>query len=178
MPAVIAIGLGVLLGLASGGDLRQIGRIALPGAWVIFPLFVVQGLARGRAFGMVEVDGFALPIWLAVSLLLVGLVLRGWRTPGMALVATGIALNLLVVLLNAAMPVAIPSTATHLSDALGTMSLYQAIDQAAIAAFMGDVLSLDLPTGFVLLSAGDVALMVGVCTVIVFAMLESRAEAP
>ena len=94
----------------------------------------------------------------------------------MALLAAGILLNLAVVLLNTAMPVAIPATVTHLSGGVGSMTLYRAIDQAVIAASLGDVLAVDLPTGLVLLSAGDVALMVGACTVVVFGMISSNDE--
>jgi len=89
----------------------------------------------------------------------------------MALIAVGIALNVIVVLLNAAMPVAISSASTLIANRVGQTALYRIIDPGVLAPSLGDILALGLPSGLVLVSPGDVALMVGACTLIVSTML-------
>ena len=97
-------------------------------------------------------------------------------TPGLVLAASGILLNVLVVLANGAMPVLTDwtSIAQRLGDHanLGT-ALYLPIGDYSVLSWLGDVLPVRALRMSMLLSPGDVALAVGVVTAIVAAMLPS-----
>ncbi len=90
----------------------------------------------------------------------------------MRIVAVGIGLNLLVVLANGFMPVAVPgdrATTTALTLASG---FYGPGGRDAVLAWLGDVLLLPLFGATYALSAGDVLLMVGIICLIVKLMQE------
>ncbi len=88
--------------------------------------------------------------------------------------ATGVSLNLLVVIMNGGMPV----EPTQLGDAVGQLvelpiahsGFYQLAGTHTLAAPLGDVLLVKIGQSALLLSVGDVLLIVGVCTWIVSAM--------
>src|SRR5262245_54980621 len=99
-----AILAGILIGLILGGSLRQLAEIHL--RW--WPLAII-GLALQLA-PIPSLEG-RLDHWLAVGLLiasyvvLLAFVVVNIRLPGFWLVATGFALNLLVISINGGMPV-------------------------------------------------------------------------
>jgi hypothetical protein len=85
----------------------------------------------------------------------------------------GLVLNVLVVLLNGGMPVAVPgavdsgSTAALIRESLG---FYQIAGESTIGAELGDSMLLRLSTAKLLLSPGDVVLAVGVAVFVSAAM--------
>ncbi len=89
------------------------------------------------------------------------------------MVGVGLALNLLVVLSNGGMPVlltdpiALSNAGAQISRSLG---FYQLAGPGTVLASLGDVVPLGLGAYRVLLSPGDVLLVVGVAALIVSSM--------
>jgi hypothetical protein len=97
--AAVAIVLGGVVGLATGGRLGNLGEHRLK-AWPLLLAGIVVQLLSDRA------SGDAGPALLVASYaLLLAFTLANIRLFGMALVAVGLALNLLVIAVNGAMPV-------------------------------------------------------------------------
>ena len=99
-------------------------------------------------------------VWVFASVGLIACLFANWDLPGLAVAAAGVALNLLVVLLNNAMPVVSVS-----AGALATSHFYKTATTSTLA-FLGDSMSVPL-SGRFMLSAGDVLLVVGVIAFIV-----------
>lgn len=176
MIALIAIAWGVVLAVACGGDLRRLGALHLAGAPVVLSAFLIQGIARGRLLG-VKASSWGVLVWGAASLLLVT-VLVVWTlrrsdpvvVGGGTLVAIGTGLNLLVVLANAAMPVAsvFPGIRGGVDASAG---FYTLANRSTSLAALGDVLPLQVLGVYSLLSVGDVLLVMGVAIVLCEATL-------
>ena len=105
MPALVAVVVGILLGLASGGAFSHLADFRLRWEWLVLLLFILQAAARGRLLGLTSASHWSLAVWIVASIALVAVMLLNWRTPGMGLGAVGVLMNLDTVLLNAAMPV-------------------------------------------------------------------------
>ncbi|MGV8083159.1 MAG: DUF5317 family protein [Coriobacteriia bacterium] len=166
MLALFSIIIGLALGALLGGSLNTLAQLRIHLQWLILPLFVLQGAARGRLPGLDETSVAQL-FWIAVSVILVGSVIANWRFPGMLVAAVGITLNMLVVLLNQGMPVVLKTGSASGAQVEGFYHFAQAGDALR---FLGDCLTLSLPFGYFLLSPGDVVLAVGVVIVIITAM--------
>lgn len=148
MPAFAAIVLAFALLALAGGDLTLPRLHALKWRWPILVVFVVQGVARGRLFGG-GLGELGLMIWAAASLALILLAWRSASFPGVALVAAGVAANVLVVLINGGMPVA---------AAIPEGAFYHAIGPADRLVFLADVVP---APGRLMLSVGDILMMLG-----------------
>ena len=176
MPALVAVVLGIVLGFASGGSLSRLGLLKFRFEWLILPLFVVQAVARGRLLGLVGASQLSLSVWTAASSLLAIAMLLNWKFPGMALGAAGILMNLDVVLLNAAMPVVLggqagpAATVSAAEMARSTGSFYRVATQGDLLAWLGDVIPVTWGRSIMLVSPGDVVLMVAVVVAIVCGM--------
>jgi hypothetical protein len=118
----------------------------------------------------------SLLVWAVASAVLVGAMLTNWRTPGMALGALGILMNIDVVLLNAAMPVVLgdktglAATVSAADVARSTGSFYRVSTQGDLLSWLGDVMPVSWGRSILLVSPGDVVLMVAVVVVIVYGM--------
>ena len=173
MPALTAVALGIALGLACGGTLGQLSQAKLRFEAALILMFLVQAFARGRLPFVSSGSAYALPIWVFASCACVAILLLNMRVPGMAIAAAGLLLNLDAVLLNGAMPALVPARA---ADASASKALsfgagfYQGVNPATHLPWLGDVLSISVRGATYLLSAGDVALAIGVLSVIVWAM--------
>ena len=176
MPALAAVLVGILLGYAVGGSLTRLGRLKLRLEWLIIPLFVIQAVARGRMLGMIGASQWSLSVWTASSCVLVCAMLVNWRTPGIALGAAGILMNLDVVLLNRAMPVVLGERTGLLAGvsaaevARSTGTFYRVAAQGDLVAWLGDAMPVTWGRSAMLVSPGDVVLMVAVAVVIVYGM--------
>lgn len=96
---VVAIGTGVLLGYLRGGRLRRLADANLRGAPLLVAGVVLQAVAepvRG-ALGLTLVT-------LSYAAL-IGMAAMNWRVMGIAVAGVGLALNALVIIANAGMPV-------------------------------------------------------------------------
>jgi hypothetical protein len=172
MIALAAIVLGLSLGIACGGSARGLETLSLRFEWPVLLLFVVQGIARGR-IGGANASAFGLGVWAASCIILIVLLVPDWRRVGIWVLGVGLALNLLVVLANGGMPVLL-NDPMELSKAgaqiARSMGFYQLAGPGTALALLGDVLPLDLGAYRVLLSPGDVLLLVGVAALICSSM--------
>ena len=176
MPALAAVLIGILLGYAAGGRLGGLSKLKLRFEWLVLVLFVVQATARGRLLGMVGPSQLSLAVWVLASSLLILAMAANWRIPGMALGATGVLMNVDVVLLNAGMPVLLGESAKTGSFAAaaefahGTGSFYRVAQQADALKWLGDAMPITMGRSLVLVSPGDIVLVVAVAVVIVHGM--------
>ena len=180
MPALVAVVVGIILGLASGGSLSRLGLLKLRLEWLIIPLFVVQAVARGRLLGMVGASQLSLPVWILASAVLVGAMLLNSRIPGMALGAVGILMNIDVVLVNGGMPVVLSqriglaATMSAAEVARSTGSFYRVATDSDLLVWLGDIVPVAWGGSVLLVSPGDVVLMVAVAVIIVYGMMVSQ----
>lgn len=168
MPLAIAILVGIGLGYACRGRLAGLGNVNVGHPAMILGLFVIQAIARGRysehGFGV-----WGLPVWGLASVALAMLTVAS-RNRGLRLVGAGVLSNLLVVFANGKMPVAIPHAAADLLEA-SQLAFYAPVSPATHLVWLGDVLQFPSAQVSVLLSVGDVLLMVGVAVTIIEAMV-------
>lgn len=97
--AVVAIVLGAVIGLATGGRLENLGEHRLA-AWPLLPIGVFAQLVGSRADGTT-----AVVLLLTSYAALFAFTAANARLLGMALVTLGLALNFLVIAVNSGMPV-------------------------------------------------------------------------
>ncbi|NTW28686.1 MAG: DUF5317 domain-containing protein [Coriobacteriia bacterium] len=183
MLALYATAFGLLLGIASGGSLRNLSKLRLRWEWLVVSLFVVQGAARGRLFGIVGSQTLGLAVWIAASAILVAVLLANWRQPGLAIAAIGMALNIDVVLLNSGMPVELgwvrDLNASVVGDAIGSsLGFYHLAGNMSILTWLADAMPLHVMGHWFFYSVGDVLLVVGVLIVILRGTLGSREQDP
>ena len=178
MLGILAVAVGIALGYGAGGSYRNLIRSRLRFEVPIVALFVIQGIFRGR-LPFVGATKYAMAVWLASSIVLIALLWRNRHCPGIALAAIGVLLNVVVVAANSSMPVSIGHTlvigAPVPQAIVQSGGFYRLIDSGTIAPFLSDVMPLQLAGATLLLSLGDVALMVAVVVYIVASM---RAASP
>ncbi len=98
----------------------------------------------------------------------------------MALGAIGILMNLDTVLLNMAMPVVsggesgLIEAATTFEVARSTGGFYRVVSQGDLLSWLGDAMPVGLGRSVLMVSPGDVILMIAVVVVIVFGMSQGR----
>ena len=164
--ALGAVALGIVLGLAVGGSFGGLARAKLRFEWMIVVLFLLQGLARGRIVGAPL--PWALGIWTAASIGLIVLLAVNYKIPGLLVASLGTLLNLDATLLNFGMPVFFQVPDSAVGAAIRRSGgLYAALDGSTKWAPLGDVFRLSVGAQTVLLSTGDVLLIVGICVAIV-----------
>lgn len=167
MLAIVALVLGISLGLASGGSFAHMRDLKIRGESWILALFAIQALARGVL--LPSLGSFGIAIWATCTLVLLVLVSREFARPGMAVAALGMGLNALVILLNGGMPVVQPPmfTAEETLAAIAESSgFYVLADERTLLPVLGDV----LPAANGLASIGDVLLAVGIAVLITYSM--------
>lgn len=175
MPAFLALLIGVLVGLLSGGKLRTLASFRLRFEVPILLLFVLQAAARGRLLWMLTPTRVGLVVWMCSSAVLCVLLLANRGIPGVALTAIGLLLNIDVVLANGGMPVRAGSlSAAQLVAMLASIArsggFYRLANGSTMSPWLGDVMPLTVFGSRLLVSVGDVALAVGVLSAVVFAM--------
>ncbi|MRS13257.1 MAG: hypothetical protein EG823_09380 [Actinobacteria bacterium] len=160
---------GLLLGLLSGGSLRNLAQEKLTGEWVLLLLLPTQAAwpAVSAHFGLER--ELSIIIWLAMmASLAVTLMLNARRRWMLAFAALGIVSNILVIGLNQAMPVdimaasEIGSTRREARSAMASDGLHEEMGETTRLPFLADVIAVPGPTWHRgVLSAGDVLLAVG-----------------
>ena len=173
MPLVLSVVWGLLLGLGSGGSLRGLGGVRLRFPYLLLLAFLVQGAARGR-LGVPGASSWSVLVWGLVSLALIAVLLIQRDSPTLVVVAIGIALNLLVVLLNGFMPIfAGPGVdpADVAQGLSGGRGFYALGTPETLAAVLADGLLLPVLGRQYLLSLGDVLLVCGASGFLVSSML-------
>ena len=154
--------IGVLAALPFGGRLRNLATLRLKWLWLAYVALVIQIAAfPGNSLPWHTANGVAVGLWIASDVLLVAVVVRNIRLPGVALVAAGLGSNLLAVLANGghmpALPSALADAGLHYhvsmnSEAMAHPALPWLVDRWAAPHW--------IPLANIF-SVGDVAIAVG-----------------
>ncbi len=154
--------LGVLVALPLGGRLRTLGRLRLHWIWLVYVALAFQIVAfPARSLPWSTPDSAAVGLWIASDLILVAVVLRNVRLPGVILVAVGLFSNLAAILANGghmpALPSALRQAGLHYhvsmnSESIGHPALAWLVDRWAVPSW--------IPLGNIF-SVGDVIIAVG-----------------
>ncbi len=174
MPALIAVFLGLALGVLCGGSLRRVAHLRLRFEWLLLTLFVLQGIARGRLPGLTaRASGAPIWVWVLISLALTLVLVANRSTPGALIAAAGILMNVMVVTLNLGMPVGRPTT---FQTEAASGGFYHAVDPATLFAWLGDSMRVGGDTHALWVSPGDAALAVGVVVMLVGVMIQGTSS--
>lgn len=148
---LIVISLGAAWGVATGGIL-ELARRPPRLLW----LFAIAAL-----LGAWAVRGGGVAIWLTGSLALMAFAAANLRRLGMPLVLVGALSNVLVVLLNGAMPVSAAAAEALGRDSrmISSDGLHEATTDRTGLTFLGDTIA--VPMAGQVLSIGDVLLATG-----------------
>lgn len=160
---------GLLLGLMSGGSLRNLAAEPLKGEWLLLMLLPTQLVWPSIAARLGIDCPLSIVVWLLLMAgLAVVLMLNAQRRWMLAFAGLGIAMNILVIGLNQAMPVSIRAASevgnsrTAARAALKDDCLHEEMDGSTLAPFLADVIPVPgaaWQRG--VLSSGDVLLAFG-----------------
>lgn len=163
--AVILLAAGLLSGLARGGKLENISRVEFRLPWLVFiglGIQVTAELVAAFVYPPLRNSGRGILILgISYACLIVFMSLNR-HLPGWALVAGGLALNLLVISLNGGMPVsnrAAQAAGFDASDYLETAVKHRPLSDDTLLPFLGDI----IPLPFIekVVSAGDLFIGLG-----------------
>jgi hypothetical protein len=171
-----ALVLAVLTGVVArlrGGSLEALGETTfrwtplLVGGLVLQLVFLYwdpEWLGDGGGLAVVLASNVTVAVWLVANRTLPGLLLAG----------VGMALNVLVIAVNGAMPV-LESSAERagVAQSLGDASIkHQRLDDETVLPWLGD--AIPVPPFREVLSVGDVILALGLCRVVDARMMSGR----
>lgn len=164
-----AVLLGLAISLVTGGSLRNLEHERLRGEWILLLLLPLQILWPRIAVVLGVGHDLSVMLWLAMMVGLVAVMLLNvWKRWMLGFAALGIALNVLVIGLNGAMPVslrAVSEMGVPRLDAVQSMEgdyLHQPQASDTQLAVLGDVITVPGPEwqrGVV--SVGDLLLALG-----------------
>ena len=125
MVLVLPFVIGVLVALPLGGRLRTLATIRLRWLWLAYVALVFQIAAfPGSSLPWHTPDSAAVALWIASDMLLVAVVVRNVRLPGVALIAAGLGSNLLAVVANGghmpALPRALAGAGLHYTRSMNS----------------------------------------------------------
>jgi Family of unknown function (DUF5317) len=153
---------GVVVALPFGGRLRSLATVRLHWLSLAYVALAFQIAAfPGSSFPWHTPNGVAVGLWIASDVVLVAVVGRNMRLPGVAIVAAGLGSNLLAVIANGghmpALPRALAAAGLHYkvslnSEAMAHPALPWLVDRWAVPHWM--------PLANIF-SVGDVAIAVG-----------------
>ncbi|MGH2705392.1 MAG: DUF5317 domain-containing protein [Actinomycetota bacterium] len=160
--ALLPIALGLAAGLARGGSVGNLGRLRLNGTWLAFTALALQA-GTGLAIRLLPgIRPHGLLLVAGSYLLVIAFVVRNRRLPGAVLVALGLALNLVVIVGNGAMPVsraAAEAAGLRSAGELDASVKHRLMDPGTRLRFLGDVIP--LPVFRRVVSIGDAVLAAG-----------------
>jgi hypothetical protein len=174
---LLALPVGVALGLLAGGRIGGLAILRLRGETILVVSLVCQGLLP-----LLSTGGAARQLlfwaWAVTFLVSVAVCLLNLRTPGMGLVTTGLALNAAVVLLNGGMPVlsaAVTQAGGSSLTIAATDFAHVFVSTATRARVLADVIPIPGPSGVRgVASVGDLLLACGVTVAVASAMAAAR----
>jgi hypothetical protein len=120
--------IGVVVALPFGGRLKTLGQVRLHWLGLAYVALAFQIAAfPGSSLPWHTSDGAAVALWIASDLLLVAVVVRNVRLPGVALIALGLGSNLLAVLANGghmpALPRALAGAGLHYTRSMNSQRM-------------------------------------------------------
>jgi len=169
VPFLVAIALGLVFGLLTGGRIGNLARLRFRWPWLILAAVVVREAVLVTPLSRVDAARFGYA--LSLLAIVVWTVFHLERLSGIWLVTAGTALNLLVVVVNGArMPVA-PESAGVLVQR-GTVGPYMLMGPDTNLNMLGDWIRLyPLSTAY---SPGDVLIGLGLAIVVFLAVRNPR----
>lgn len=173
MALVLAVG-ALLLGLARGGSLDALAATTLRWTWL-----VVAGLAVQLAALLWSppwlVGARALLVLILSNLAILVFIAGNRRMPGLLVADVGLALNLLVIVANGAMPVSLEAArAAGISSSPANAGIkHEPLDRDTALPWLADVIP--VPGGREVLSAGDLLLAAGIAR-LVYARTTTRPQ--
>lgn len=166
VPTLLALGVGLVLGLTWGGSLANLAEWRPP-LWEA----LLGGVVLTLLLDVVPWSGWFVSFLAIVATgLLLGFAVLNLRTGGMVLVAAGLALNLFVTIINWGVPVtawALEASGAVEDAAAPGVTLTGGRKVGGFLSFLGD--SIPLPWGQVI-SLGDVAVLIGLALVVASVM--------
>jgi hypothetical protein len=173
MLLLVALVLGLLAGIGTGGKLGNLAHVSFRWPWLVIVALVVREATvlspLSRVEGVQYVYAAALTALIAWT---------AWHIPrlrGAWIVAFGAALNLIVVVANGArMPVA-PALAGRLLD-IGHSGQYVVMGETTNLSWLGDWIGVPGPLGGAY-SPGDAVIAIGIGVVAFFATRQGSAAA-
>ena len=171
MFVLLAIPLGVVLGLLLGGHLERLGSLRFAWPWLAIAGLAVQVLLFSPALADRIAPDAGAAIYVASTAAVLLAVLRNLRVPGMALVALGAASNLAAVVANGGV---MPTTEIALATA--GLAPTEAFSNSAVLpgprlAPLTDIFA--IPAGLPLanvFSVGDLLIGLGIAAVVALGM--------
>lgn len=164
---ILALAVGLIVGLASRGSLANLAGLRFRWPWVLVGAVAVREVIVFSPLS--RVDGSQYAYVVSLALIVLWTVWHFQRLPGVVLITIGSLSNLLVVAVNGGhMPVAPDIARAQLQGILlarGTIGQYTLMGPNTHLNQLGDWISLPpLPAGY---SPGDLLIAVGVVAVIV-----------
>lgn len=173
MLLLVALVIGLLAGLATGGKLGNVANLDIRWPWLVIAALAVREVAVLSPLSKVE--GVQYVYLAALAALVVWTAWHASRLRGAWIVATGAALNLAVVIANGArMPVA-----TDLAGRLavrGQLGQYVVMGPDTNLGWLGDWIGVPGPLGGAY-SPGDIVIAIGIAVVSFFASRQRPAAA-
>jgi hypothetical protein len=165
-----ALLLGLIAGWLMGGSMSRLSAIRI--RWA--PLAVIGLLMQVVLFfGPVaeRVGSLGMPIYIGSTALVLVVVLRNLRVPGLVLVAAGAISNLVAILANGGYMPASPGAMAFLGKSVNPGYSNSAVNESPVLAPLTDIFALPPFVPFAnVFSVGDVLIGVGVALVIATAM--------
>jgi hypothetical protein len=120
--------IGVVVAVPFGGRIRRLAQVRLRWIWLAYGALAIQIAAfPGRSLPWSTPDGVAVGLWILSDLLLIAVVVRNIRIPGVALVAAGLCSNLVAVLANGghmpALPRALAAAGLHYTESMNSKAM-------------------------------------------------------
>ena len=161
MLLLVALGLGLVAGVLTGGKLVNLANLNFRWPWLVVAALIIR---EATAFSpLSRIDGVQYVYVGALAALIAWTIWHVSRVRGAWIVATGAALNLIVVLVNGArMPVA-PELAGSLLRR-GHAGQYVVMGSATNLGWLGDWIGVPGPLGGAY-SPGDVVVALGIAAV-------------
>lgn len=172
---VLALSVGlvtVAVAVLRGGSLRGLSETKFRWVPLLFAGLVVQIAFDVLAPRLLEGTG-ALAVVLLTNLAVAGFVLGNRKLPGMVLAGAGLALNVIVIASNGAMPVSPKAVAIADAPSLDAAGIkHERLTEETILPWLGDVIP--LPGTGLIVSVGDVVLGAGIARLVYVRTTSSR----
>lgn len=164
--AVLLLIVGLLAGLARGGKLSNIADVELRLPGLVFAGLALQVGAEVVAaliYPQLGRSNAGLFLITASYLFLIGFLAVNRRLPGALIVGAGLALNLIVIAANRAMPVSVKAVRAAGLDSAAFLEAavkHEPMGPGTLLSFLGDVIP--VPLVGTVISVGDILIGIGI----------------
>ena len=165
MLLLVALVIGLLAGIATGGKLGNLAHLSLRWPWLVIAALIIREAAVFSPLSAIE--GVQYVYLVALAALVAWTAWHATRLPGAWIVAIGAALNLVVVIANGAR---MPVEATLAGPLLerGHIGQYVVMGSGTNLGWLGDWIGVPGPLGGAY-SPGDAVIAIGIAAVVFLA---------